>query len=484
METLESCRLSDAFDNVHDFEKETATTTTIPFLSTTPSPPPSLPRFTTSLSAERRGVGDLSTLVVVFLLVITSSVGITYWGLENTRPKQYNVGSTVKSTSSFVNDHNDPSRLYNNQNQSHHHKRYHKDTNNSKETEIESVWFECPIIDLTELSKQPQPEQQQKVEDEDYGGSQTRQNPHSEEHQEADLEILRNMTDYLQNFRHLPFDFWPLAYDDYKAAMVQWKQLLLQDFLMFSTSDGDVVTDYDDDDDDDAIRIYESASGLGLNLLMTAEILQEERQKRETATTRTDHRHHHNVKLYGNDYVPESVRLARIILQDDVIMKGDLSGADTTTRQYGQVCQGDSTKLHQWVPAASFDLVYTGFITPLQDPLNMGLCQEELQDIYADLCESRDPQDQQRAHLLQQRQEDWFALWVQEMLRLAKPGAVVGIEMISYPQCDDLEEWGGVSHEFWHTAMDRYGWDADPASLVIQHAHMPGRRYHVLMRKK
>eukprot|EP00977_Amphora_coffeiformis_P018892 scaffold6781_cov204-Amphora_coffeaeformis.AAC.7 len=462
-----------AYDDVADDEnadEERPIRTTASFLGTSFSPSvlsmatSTRPTSTTSfLPTKRRGGTGLSTAVVVLLVVVGSSVGITYWGLETTRPRQEREGSTA----TLYGYHGDDLPLVShddNQLPRHHHHKKHQKDDNEKDNES-SVWFDCPTINLQKVTSIQTEEEK----------SQSEQNPHSEEHQEADLEILQNTTDYLHNFRHLPFDFWPLAYDDYKAAMVKWKQHLLQDFLYNDN----------DNDDDNYIHIYESASGLGLNLLMTAEILHEQRQQRGRTTTAHSDQHHINVKLYGNDYVVESVELARIILQDDTVLKGGVTGSETSAvAQYGQVCQGDSTQLHEWVPAASFDLVFTGFITPLQDPLSLGLCQEDLQIIYADLCKSREPHDQQQSQLLQQRQEDWFALWVHEMLRLAKPGAVVGVEMISYPQCDDLDEWGGVSHEFWHAAVDRYGWDADPASVVIRDAHMPGRRYHVSMRKK
>ena len=373
----------------------------------------------TPSSSSKRGVST-SVLVVLINLLVLVSVVIAYFGLETTRQ----VKAFLDSPSSLPNN-NDTSQ----------------NTLPHNHPESSRLVFDCP---------------DRVMDDHD-------QNPHSVEHQDADLEILQHTADYLQNFRALPFDFWSLTYEEYKAAMVPWKQRLMEHLLLPTTGND--------------IAIYESASGLGLNLLLTAEIWYETQAARGTITTAGIN----NVKLYGNDYVAESVQLARTILQDETIMSS-VSGDGSRIAQYGQVCRGDSTQLHDWVPPESFDLVYTGFITPLQDPLNLGLSQYELEDIYADICKSSQPDRQQQAQLLQQRQEDWFALWVQEMLRLAKPGAVVGVEMISYPQCDDLEEWGGVDKAFWHT--DRYGWDVDPASVVIRDAnHMPGRRYHALMRK-
>lgn len=248
-----------------------------------------------------------------------------------------------------------------------------------------------------------------------------------------------------------------------------------------------MVEDTEENRHDRDVYVYESASGLGLNLLLTAEILyetiatQQQQQPPEQVPTR--------VHLSGNDYVNESVRLARVLLKDDTVLSHTGGIAE-----YDRICRGDSTQLHSWVPAAAFDIVFTGFITPLEDPLQFkdlvsGEEEEELRDAYARLCheaskEGGDSDEQRRVHLLQQRQNDWYATWVKEMLRLAKPGAVVGVEMITYPLCEDLDEGGGLDHNFWRRGV-REDWDVDPASLVIWEAHsMPGRRYHVLMRKR
>jgi hypothetical protein len=278
--------------------------------------------------------------------------------------------------------------------------------------------------------------------------SDSHQNPHEDEHRQDDLQILTNVSDYLHYFRNQPFDHWTPTYDEYKAAIYDWKSTFFADLPSSGT-------------------IYESASGLGLNLLLTLEILHE-------AFNRTD------VTVYGNEYVDESVQLSRALWQSPAVL------SNTGGAHYGQICRGDSSRLHEWIPpTASFDLVFCGYLTPLQDPLQLGLSPVELDDVYADVCKNTgDPVAVQQAQLLQERQENWFATWVDEMLRIAKPGAPVVVEMISFPTCQDLEEWGGVEPDFWKEAVDRYGWQVDPASIVVRDASpLPGRRYHVFMRK-
>jgi hypothetical protein len=87
------------------------------------------------------------------------------------------------------------------------------------------------------------------------------------------------------------------------------------------------------------------------------------------------------------------------------------------------------------------------------------------------------------AEIAQDRQHDWFGKWVGEMVRIAKPGAAVIVEEVSQPFCDDPDDWGGVTPDFWTSAIDTYGWDIDPHSIEIETDKVFGQRYHVFMRK-
>ena len=88
------------------------------------------------------------------------------------------------------------------------------------------------------------------------------------------------------------------------------------------------------------------------------------------------------------------------------------------------------------------------------------------------------------AEIAQQKQEDWFGLWVSEMVRIAKPGKPVIIEQVSPPYCNDVDDWGGVSRNFWKAGVNNYGWDIDPSSIDIAADKVFGSgRYHVFMRK-
>jgi hypothetical protein len=302
--------------------------------------------------------------------------------------------------------------------------------------------------------------------------TETTQNPHQDLHRNDGQYILHNLSDYEEHFHNLQFDGWDATYDEYKEAMRKWKLDLIQSLFgdqgyMERTGDhSDTTTD---------VWVYESASGIGLNLRLTVEIWNEA----TTTTTNTGSQQQEplNVAVFGNDYVEESVHVAQYLWKTVPPPGG----------QYGKMCQGDSTQIHQWVPPNTFDVVFTGFVTPLHDPLHLGLSDYELDRYYAALCSSTDPADVAQAQLLQDRQNDWFANWTSEMLRITRPGGVVAVEMISYPTCDDLDEWGGVASDWWtdsRTAL-RYHWPVDSATIVVQPELMlPGNRYHVRMHKK
>eukprot|EP00978_Attheya_sp_CCMP212_P048156 scaffold479533_cov130-Attheya_sp.AAC.1 len=175
--------------------------------------------------------------------------------------------------------------------------------------------------------------------------------------------------------------------------------------------------------------IYESACGNGFSLLMTSEILEEELGI-------------HSLTLYGNDYASESIERTKQVL-------GSLASHGTKGARF---CAGDSTNL-TFVPSRSFDLVYTGSIHPTIDPLNlMDIAPKSMKNhkqMFKSLCKSDDWTAKKLVELDQRAQEDWYASWVSEMVRIAKAGKFVVAMDVSFPQCEDLNALGGVSKEWW-----------------------------------
>lgn len=243
-------------------------------------------------------------------------------------------------------------------------------------------------------------------------------------------------------------DGWTKSYYQRKEDFYEWKKEYFA-----SLKNGD--------------KIYESACGRGLNLLMTLEILEETKNLK-------------NVAVYGNDYLEHSVKMA-----NRVLTRGLENG-----NKLESVCQGDSSNLEN-VPSDFFDLAYTGYIDPIWDPLNItsGLGHEPSPN---EICHTdKNPLHwaaKRLGELQQEATEDWFAKWVSELVRIAKPGKPIIVENVALPICGGAPgDWGGVSREWWKSAVVKYKWDVDIESIVTKSIKKNGKifdtRYNVFMRK-
>ena len=252
--------------------------------------------------------------------------------------------------------------------------------------------------------------------------------------------ISKNVTEFLQVYRHLEeYDNWGHNYEQVKQGMYSFKSK----YFIPNLTNG--------------MTIYESACGIGLNLLLTLEILEDANIK--------------GLIIYGNEYVTDSVTVANQLLKTQKLPGDGVAGS---------ICQADSTNL-QHIPSEAFDLVYTGYITPIMNPL--GLVESpELHNEYAAMCD--DPEKLALNKQAQALQNAWYRSWVEEMIRIAKPGAPVIIEEVSYPKCKVRNDWGGVSQRFWKASIELYGWDIDLDSIKFEDEHIFGNRYHVFMRKR
>ena len=253
--------------------------------------------------------------------------------------------------------------------------------------------------------------------------------------------IPKSKKEFLETFREQPFDGNVNTYTFKKQTLLDFKSKHLVPNLK------------------PGMKIYESAMGIGMNLFMTLEILQESKNIS-------------GITVYGNEYVRESVEQAEFVLDEGVIPSGN---------QKGVLCAGDSTNLSH-VPSNSFDLVYTGYITP-RNALDI-----DDDDKWTQICEDANQQDWMAYKLRAigvQNQEDWFGKWVAEMARIAKPGAPVIAEEVSQPTCDAPDDWDGVSKSFWYEAAKKntYDWNIDPDSIEMMDHTRTGTRYNVFMRK-
>eukprot|EP00339_Tiarina_fusa_P023034 CAMPEP_0117034274 /NCGR_PEP_ID=MMETSP0472-20121206/24418_1 /TAXON_ID=693140 ORGANISM="Tiarina fusus, Strain LIS" /NCGR_SAMPLE_ID=MMETSP0472 /ASSEMBLY_ACC=CAM_ASM_000603 /LENGTH=355 /DNA_ID=CAMNT_0004743407 /DNA_START=281 /DNA_END=1344 /DNA_ORIENTATION=- len=269
-------------------------------------------------------------------------------------------------------------------------------------------------------------------------------------------DILTNLTEYLKTFRDSEFDSNSFTYTDYKNSMRPFKSKYYPKYLKRNK----------EENKNENPTLYESAHGIGMNLLMTLEILKEEEGIE-------------GVTVYGNEYIDTSTIKARHVLDS-------LQGV-VANWERGMICTGDSTDLSSFVPEDSFDVVYTGYISPMINPLELTLSQDENYAWYRTLCEATDDENDYIywRNVAQQIQNDWFGKWVGEMVRIAKPGGAVIVEQIAVPYCECYIDWGGVPQSFWKETLQNntYGWDVDPDSLVIELDTMYVKRYHVVMEK-
>jgi SAM-dependent methyltransferase len=255
-----------------------------------------------------------------------------------------------------------------------------------------------------------------------------------------DAMILANITDYIEHYQDVDFDEWDANWHDFKQNRSNFITRRFGPNLQSGSS------------------IYESACGIGLNLALTLEVLYESLGISDLV-------------VYGNDFVKDSIVVANALLIDGGILPAN--------GKIGRLCHGDSMDLSH-VPSNAFDLVFTGYVTPLQNPLqlNLGSTSETHSYYKHQICSKH-----AAAAAMQEKQEAWWAAWVGEMVRLAKPGVPIIFEGVSRSLCVEPDDWGGVEEEFWYSGVEKYDWDVDVESIEMEPDLMSSSRYHVFMRK-
>lgn len=244
-------------------------------------------------------------------------------------------------------------------------------------------------------------------------------------------ELRLDAADYLSSHQFLEYDNFGHSYQEVKQGLTQWKTQRFKSLHNHST-------------------IYESGSGVGMSLYMTLEILHE-----QLGIER--------LHVYGNDMVAESIQIS------ETTMKRLPGRAHTES-----ICNADSTDLWH-LPDNSFDLVFSGIIPPLLNPLNLPGTEDETSDVYMGYCHSR---SRTKAHQAQAKQEEWYRAWTEEMIRIARPGAPIIVEFVSFPFCDGSADVGGVKQNFW-AKMD----GINRSSILFEDDLLSKTRYHVYMEK-
>ena len=272
----------------------------------------------------------------------------------------------------------------------------------------------------------------------------------------ANAPLREHWHDFVRDFRRpnstYHYDGWGKNFAQVQSGMRDWKMAQWHNYFLAELADAARTNTRNPQ----PLRIYESAGGLGLNLLATTDILLQQA-----------HDVIERVVIYGNEYMAESVDLAGRLYRQGVY-------ADQV--QWGAYCAADSRYL-EFVPANAFDVVMTGYITPLQNPMQVSSA-DWLQYTLDHVCPNATQVDQ-----MQHIQQTWYDTWITAMIRLAKPhGGHIWVEQVSPPLCDnnDDSDWGGVDRAFW--TQRAAAWGVQVIAMADDNFLHPGR-YHVALRK-
>uniref|UniRef100_A0A7S4VPU6 Methyltransferase domain-containing protein n=1 Tax=Ditylum brightwellii TaxID=49249 RepID=A0A7S4VPU6_9STRA len=250
------------------------------------------------------------------------------------------------------------------------------------------------------------------------------------DHDTAQHALKANSSEF-EDFLDEKYGAWGITPNEHKALNANWIHWY-GDHLLHSESR----------------TIYESACGTGLTLFIIIQLLYEQYDIT-------------GIEAFGNEYIAEDVVTANRYYDWAVEHYPELD------LRKGRICRGDSTNLTSFVPTNAFDIVMTGSIDVIDDPLHLGVSDGEEHRRW---CTSKSKVKQTSMKEEQKEINRWFALWASQMISLVKSGGIVIIEANSKPRCE-VGAWGGVSKEWWAQAIQEYEWDTqlgiDPASLEI-----------------
>ncbi|KAL7569841.1 hypothetical protein ACA910_008510 [Epithemia clementina (nom. ined.)] len=265
----------------------------------------------------------------------------------------------------------------------------------------------------------------------------------------GDDEILKgihenNLDVWLKTFRHRDFDDWGHTYNQVKDYMSNWKSTRFAPFLRKNST------------------LYDVTSGVGLDSFMTLEILKEKNGIS-------------GLTIFGNDMNENNIALTDFVLQK---LLPSVQG------EQGKFCHADSTRLHDFIEADTFDLVFASRMHPLVNPLEFQGDRAEIERQYHSLCSVASSREQkQLLDRYQLRQDEWYLKWTKEMIRIAKPGAPVILEQVSLPLCQNRFDFGGVLPLFWNSTPAITSL-VEVSSIRLTPDKLVQPRYHVFMLKK
>ena len=234
-------------------------------------------------------------------------------------------------------------------------------------------------------------------------------------------------------------------------------------------------------------NILELNCGLGLNLFMTYEIIQQSQQPKDNIR---------DVHLYGtttstttSTTADESIGTAVTAnaLLDTILQKeanfvgGGKRGiiCPTVLRTNRQNRMYDHNTYDapdlSFIPDNSFDLVYTSDIPLARDIWDTDLMSnQEFVNRQVDLCRTKDTDWKSSSlyQVSQEQQESIYGRQVAEMIRITKPGNVIAIEHVPMPFCDLVHRNAAASAPYHSDAFYYYsGVGLDPSFWTNSDTH-------------
>ena len=302
-------------------------------------------------------------------------------------------------------------------------------------------------------------------------------------------------------------DDWHLTYEEQRDRHYNFTVREIVPHIVRTWSNGNNKSSKEEDGgEDEKIHIYESACGVGRNLVITLDIIHEVLHHKNDDNDDTKKIITPKIVVHGNDYAIDSANAARTIFET----------LQPYGSQVGTICGGvDSTNLSH-IPSNSYDIVLTGYVAPIHNPLNLGINDKWMnkfkyrQQQYVHLCNvaentngkySDDQVQEARTNVRKMTtiQEEWFAKWIKEMIRIAKPGSPIFVEEVPFAKCNATNDNGGVNYDFWYKSSSWNNDDVevghqrrdvmvDPTSIrfmpILEKDGSPVTRYNVALRKR
>ena len=279
----------------------------------------------------------------------------------------------------------------------------------------------------------------------------------------------RNIADYM-NIGWKNNNYTNVTYHTLKEQMTAWRTLKYIPSLKKTGA-----------------NILELNCGLGLNLFMTYEIIQQSQQPKDNIR---------DVHLYGtttstttSTTADESIGTAVTAnaLLDTILQKeanfvgGGKRGiiCPTVLRTNRQNRMYDHNTYDapdlSFIPDNSFDLVYTSDIPLARDIWDTDLMSnQEFVNRQVDLCRTKDTDWKSSSlyQVSQEQQESIYGRQVAEMIRITKPGNVIAIEHVPMPFCDLVHRNAAASAPYHSDAFYYYsGVGLDPSFWTNSDTH-------------